>query len=556
MSDEILLLEDELGWDDQLDKWENLIAFWRFFPDLFLDAITPVDPDTGKSKGIRLGCDQRMFLRSLSRMPWGYYIFSRGYGKTLLELLSVFIAAVLTPDLEISMSAQTLQASAGLFADKINEIKKYYPILAEEIVKEEISKDRVVIKFKSGSVVTNLQNDQTAKGKRRHIILLEESALLKEKMYRDALMPLTNYEYKSLHNLELDCYVINRQHFVTTAYYKNDAYDKYMKMAEDMINLKGAIVMGASWELPERFGRGQTKDEIMAIKEYIGNFAFAVNYESKWVGVNENCIVDIGKFESLRSLVKAELKHDGKSSYYMGVDVARSSKSSNNQTSIMIGKVRRDKKGKIQKVQIVYTANLPQGLNFKQQSLYIKKLKKMFDVQMVVIDANGLGIGLCDYLLETTIDPITGEEFPAFDTINMDIESEEQDSERCLYGLKAQGINSDIIVNFMNYVDTGKLQLLEKVDSNLFDSSLDLFQNKVLPHIQTDFLVEEVGNVSVETLPNGKLTMKQNTKNIDKDRVSSLMYLLYYLEKYENNIQQEKSDVSGYLIYRSPVIRR
>lgn len=138
----------------------------------------------------------------------------------------------------------------------------------------------------------------------------------------------------------------------------------------------------------------------------------------------------------------------------------------------------------------------------------------------------------------------------------MDIESEEQDSERCLYGLKAQGINSDIIVNFMNYVDTGKLQLLEKVDSNLFDSSLDLFQNKVLPHIQTDFLVEEVGNVSVETLPNGKLTMKQNTKNIDKDRVSSLMYLLYYLEKYENNIQQEKSDVSGYLIYRSPVIRR
>ena len=67
------------------------------------------------------------------------------------------------------MSAQTLMASAGMFADKMAEIKKFYPILADEIVTEQISKDRVYIEFKSGAKITNLENRQSAKGKRRNL---------------------------------------------------------------------------------------------------------------------------------------------------------------------------------------------------------------------------------------------------------------------------------------------------------------------------------------------------------------------------------------------------
>ena len=317
-----------------------------------------------------------------------------------------------------------------------------------------------------------------------------------------------------------------------------------------MVNLEGGFVFGGSYELPCAFKRGKKKEVIESFEERVGSVFFNTNYRSRWIGINENCIVDIQKLESLRKIIKAELKHDGKSSeYFMGVDVARSSKSSNNQTSIMVGKVKRDKKGKIQRVQIVYTTNLPQGLNFTQQSLYIKKLKKQFNVKVVVIDSNGLGIGLVDELLKPTVDPITGEEFIAFDTINMDIESDEMDSEPCVYGIKAQGIQSEIIVNFMNYVEMGRLQLLVKQDANKLDDK-DLLENQLLPHIQTDFLIEEVSNVSVKTLSNGKLGIEQVSRSTDKDRLSALMYLLFYLEKYENETQKEKSDVSGYLIFR------
>ena len=74
------------------------------------------------------------------------------------------------------MSAQTLMASSGMFSDKMAEIKKFYPILANEIVTEQISKDRVYIVFKSGSKITNLENKQTAKGKRRNLV--KESHLI------------------------------------------------------------------------------------------------------------------------------------------------------------------------------------------------------------------------------------------------------------------------------------------------------------------------------------------------------------------------------------------
>ena len=438
-----------------------------------------------------------------------------------------------------------------LFKDKHEDICRFYPIIADEIVSARISVNNVEIEFKSGAKITNITTGSKSKGLRRIKITFEEAALtLSNKTeYADNIQPLTSEPYKSIKNNKPDPYIQTSESFVTTAYYKNDSYDFNVETLEKMVNLEGGFVFGGSYELPCAFKRGKPKEVIESFEERVGTVFFNTNYRSRWIGVNENCIVNIQKLESLRKIIKSELKSDGKSEYLMGVDVARSSKSSNNQTSIMVGKIQRDKKGKIQKVKIVYTTNLPNGLNFTQQSLYIKKLKEKFNVKTIVVDSNGLGIGLVDELLKTTVDPITGDEYPAYDTLNMDIESEEMGAEPCVYGLTSQGIQSEIIVNFMNYVEMEKLQLLVKEDVNKLDDK-DILENKILPHVHTDFLIEEVGNVSVKTLGNGKLGIEQNTKSKDKDRVSALIYLLYYIEKYENQVQRERSDVSGYMLFR------
>ena len=327
----------------------------------------------------------------MCRFEYTHIVLPRGFGKTLIELLSLFISAALTPDLTISMSAQTLMASSGMVQDKISELKKFYPALYEDVCVEQISRDRVYIEFKSGSKITNLENKQTAKGKRRNLVFLEEAALMDETTYRDALEPLVSEPYKNIKDFTPDILVKNRQAFITTAYMRNEAYDRNVKMMKDMVNLDRTFCLGADYRLPAAYGRGRTVEQIEALEEKVGTTFFNTNYRSRWLGINDSCIVNIEKLEKLRTLVKPEMKHDGKGSeYFMSVDVARSGRSSNNQTSIMIGKIKRDKRGKVQRVQVTYTTNLPQGLNFTQQSLYIKKIKEQFKVRVVVVDSNGL----------------------------------------------------------------------------------------------------------------------------------------------------------------------
>ena len=90
------------------------------------------------------------------------------------------------------------------------------------------------------------------------------------------------------------------------------------------------------------------------------------------------------------------------------------------------------------------------------------KIKNLYNAKAVVVDANGVGVGLVDNLVLEQIDPQTGESLGCWKTMNTDQESELDDAEEVLYVLKAQAINHFIIVNFIDMVESGKLKLLEK----------------------------------------------------------------------------------------------
>ena len=67
------------------------------------------------------------------------------------------------------MSAQTMQAAAGLVEEKHSEIVRFFPLIGAEIVgKPQFSKDNAEIHFTSGSTISTLANAQSSKGKRRH----------------------------------------------------------------------------------------------------------------------------------------------------------------------------------------------------------------------------------------------------------------------------------------------------------------------------------------------------------------------------------------------------
>jgi ribonucleoside-diphosphate reductase alpha chain len=222
--------------------------------------------------------------------------------------------------------------------------------------------------------------------------------------------------------------------------------------------------------------------------------------------------------------------------FYIGVDVARSQNTNNNQSSVVIGKVIRNANtNKITSVDIVNLLNISNALNFSAQACIIKKIKRDYNAKMVIVDGNGLGSGLVDELLKESFDPITKESLGCWDTINTDNVPETEGAEKCVYDLKAQSAQSKIITTFIDMIDSRKLRLLEKRHENIFSDVDDAaYEKEILPFAQTDILIEEVSNLKIKYLNNGGLTVEKVVSKLNKDRFSALAYLLWYINEFQS----------------------
>lgn len=545
----VINYKNEYSQSEQLDRWSELIGFWRWYPDLFLDAITPteIDEETGEVKriGIELGADQRLLLRTMCRFPYNFEVLSRGYGKTTFEIAAIYIMATLYPDTTWSMSAQTLQTSAGFFSDKHADICRFYPILAQEIEKCRITDNLVEIIFKSGSVVSNVTNGSNAKGLRRNGITFEEAALMEFSKYRDNTEPLTSEEIKSpRYQSTYDPYCKNKQNFVTTAYFKNEAFDFCKQMVLDKANCRGAFVYGASYRLPAAFGRGRKASQVEALVDKVGVTDFNHNYGSRWSINNGSCIVSIDLLRECQTLMTPELKAQKNGEYYIAIDVARSAKEANNASAIAVLRVRRDARNKVREIQAVNLIKLRNGLNFKQQAVICKQICKAFNAQTVIVDINGLGKGLMDYLLDEQILD-NGESMEPYDMINTDYRSEFRNAKRIVYGIEAQSNNTEMIIQFQNVVETKILRLLEKFDVNkaLDIPDEDYMISDILPFLRTENFIGEVQNVTVEQIPGTSRLKTGMLVKADKDIFSAVEMGCYYIMRFCNTGLDEAEDI-------------
>ena len=68
------------------------IAFWREYPDLFVDFMKGDNPEN-----FQLYFYQRVFLRAAMRHRYFYATFCRAFGKSFLSMLILIIRCVLYP---------------------------------------------------------------------------------------------------------------------------------------------------------------------------------------------------------------------------------------------------------------------------------------------------------------------------------------------------------------------------------------------------------------------------------------------------------------------------
>ena len=526
-----------------INKFRDFVSWGRFYPDLFYDLITP------ESGGIKLDLDQRILLRAITRFTSTYGVFPRGWSKTLIEVMGLYHTAIFYPDIELSMTAQTKENAAKLLEEKHRELMRFYPLLKEEILVAKFSKDSAEVIFTSGGRIDVLANAQSTKGARRRRLNIEEAAQVDAELFEDVLEPVVNIPRRTIGKKSLvNPEEMNGQiNFFTTSWFRGTSeYERNLKMYRDMINLKGVMVLGADWQLAHSYGRGETKAQILAKKERLSPTYFALNYESKWVGASSGALIDIKKMMDLRTITKPEYKSDGKSEYVLSMDVARSESDSNNQSSIAVFKLSRSKNGRIKNIRLINLINLPNGLRFDEQTLELKRIRKAFNAKAVVIDGNGLGSAIIDEALKETFDPQTGENLGCWATINTDKEPEVKDAEEIIYDFNPQAHNSDMIINFIDMVESKKLLLLEKIDNANYDINSDEEVKKIAPYLQTDILLAEVANLRLVEKSNRKYSVEQVVRKINKDRYSAVAMGLWYIKNFEDNSESTSEYEFGF----------
>lgn len=327
-----------------------------------------------------------------------------------------------------------------------------------------------------------------------------------------------------------------------------------------MYDLNGTFVFGSSWFIPVHFGR-QKRSTIDKARR--GNvIRFKQNYLCEWIGVSDGGLINISKLIKARTLDKTDIEfecpRDKKGNfelneYVISMDVARSESENNNKTAIIILKIIRSKNGKIRQVRVVNIITPPNGLNFSEQSIIVKKLFYKYGgnmdetksrVKAIVVDANGVGSACVDCFLEEQTDNETNEELGCFATINTDQKPRILDAPKMIYALKAQSCNKDMIINFIDYVESSKLKLIKN-----FEDIRNMHENMKQDEMvqinqqtnQVQKLIDEVSNLKLKTTEK-TTSVTQVVKKIDKDRYSSLIMGLYYINTFMDVIEQENDD--------------
>lgn len=554
----VLEISDETVFGKNLWNYYQFVSWAKWYPDRFIELFK------SEESNMQLHYDQRIFMRCDIRFQSMYGVFSRGYAKTYTEVLDDFIVAILNPNITLSVTAQTRENAAALLQDKTNEILTHYPLLENEIEYKRFSKNDAIIKLKNGATITNLANAQTSKGRRRHRIKIEESALLNNALFEDALAPIVEVPRTTSGSLALvDPEEMNFQiHFFTTSGYRgSDEFARSVRMVNGMRNLTGDIVLGSSWRLPCYYGRGSSKTQILKKKRNSNPIFFAQNYEQKWVGCADNALVDVNKLMATRTLEEPILEAQRETDeYYIGVDVARSENTNNNQSAIVVIKVIRNPVNKrVAELQVVNVLGVTNKMNFKNQACMIKKLKNQYHAKMVIVDGNGLGSGLVDQLLLDSYDEITGNYIGCFDTINTDNKPENPNAEKCLFDMKAQGYQTKVVSYFINAVDSGMLKMLiRKQEQDFTDKEREFYDRNVLPFVNTELLFMEIANLKLKVMAGNNLTVEKVVKKIDKDKFSALSYCIFYILEFCNKEKRRDTnfDPSKFIMSKQPSIRK
>ena len=549
----------------------NYISFWREYPDMFVDFLVRGYNREPKDGEFKFYFYQRVFLRAAMRHQYLYAVFPRAYSKSFLSVMVLMCKCILYPRCKLFVTSGGKEQAAGIVKEKVQEICTLIPAFKNEIdwgrgVTLE-GKDYCKYVFKNGSYFDNIAARESSRGKRRHGGLIEECVGVDGTILSEVIIPTMNVSRMCMDGSTHPEEQLNKsQIYVTTAGWKNTfPYDKLIQLLVwQIVKPEKAMILGGTYRIPvlvKLLDKNFIRD--LKMDGTFNESSFDREYESKWSGTVEDAFFNSEVFDRNRILKQPEYEASGRSAkgsfYILSADVGRKGCD----TVVCVFKCTPQPQGAALKTLVnIYTLS---DEHFEDQSIKLKRLFYKYNAKRLVIDANGMGIGLLDYLIKPQVDPDTGDTYPDFGVYNDEegyykkyrTPNCEQDA---VYQIKANApINTEAHANARSQLSSGKVKFL--IDERVAKVKLmgtKLGQNMkpeeraeyLKPFTLTSILKEEMMNLREEN-EGVNIILKQANRGLRKDKFSAFEYGLYYIKQEEENTKKRKKfNAADWMFYK------
>ena len=528
-----------------LALYEIYCTFFSAYPDLYLDMIKP------SNSGFNLYFYQRIFLRACLRYRQVYTTAPRAFSKSFISILAIYLICMFRPGAKMFICAPGKEQSAKIAKEKLNEIWSIWPLLEKELEKANFGKDYVELFFRNGSKFDVVGALDSTRGGRRAGGLIDEVRDHDGDTLNEVVLPLMNVSRRTKKGILNPHEPHQCQFFMTSAGSKASfAYEKLIELLQnEVIDPTQAFVWGCDYRVPMKCGL-LPKDYLQEIKtsSTYKEESFAREYLGLWTGSSEESWFDYEKISKKRTLLNPEtaekVVRGSKHFYLLSVDVGRLSC----QTVCCVFKVfNRNDILHANLVNLYVIGKNDKSRHFEQQALELKKIIEAFNPKEVVIDGNGLGVGLLDFMVRPTIDE-NGKVYPPYGSFNDDsyIKIQPKDCAKIIYVIKANNtLDGKIHGNCYSRLTSGLVQFLvnERVAKNKLmeyknyvSLPLEKKVKRLMPHEMTSDLFEEMSNLRLKQNTGLEIRLEQIRTHKTKDKFSAFEYGLWRIKELEEQI--------------------
>ena len=549
--------------EEHFQEIGDVMSIFTAYPDIYLDTITPSD------SSFSLFFYQRITLRALMRFKDIYGTAPRAFSKSFITILAEILQCIFMPGTKRFICAPNKTQAAQIAKEKIVEIYDKWPLLRKEIIGGEISdtpgnfgKDYVTLKFRNGSQFDVVGALDSQRGGRRQGGLIDEVRDHDETPINEVVLPLLNVSRRLPDNSVNEKEPNQQRIFMTSAGVKTSfAYDILIDtFIDSIIHPDSTFVFGCDYRVPVLHGLlDKTYINKLKTSSSFSEDSFAREYASIWSGSSEEAWFNFDKMSKYRKIKNPETHAISRANadqfYLLSVDVGRL----NDQTVCCVFRVNVSSEGKYfaTLVNLYVLGRTIETKPFSIQAIDIKKIIRKFNPREVVIDTNGLGLGIADEMIREQVDSF-GEVYPAYGFFNDEnyLKIQPKEAPKILYGIKANGpLNSKIHGNAYTRINSGLVRFLIKEQeaknallSTKIGQKMSVMQRvqRLMPHEMTTKLFEEMANLRLKkTGANMDIVLEQINPRYPKDKYSAFAYGLWRIKEIEEEQAKRRRRRSG-----------